>query len=89
MLFRSLGNPKSIFFFMGLLPGFFHIPTLTLIDVVVIVGMSAGVLLLGNVLWALAAHWARAILGSPRMLARVDRASGGALIGAGAYIAAS
>jgi hypothetical protein len=27
------------------------------------------------------------VLGTPRMLRRVDRASGGALIGAGAYIA--
>ena len=87
-LLVNLGNPKSIFFFMGLLPGFFHIPTLTAADVTVIVATSAGVLLLGNVLWVLAAHWARAVLNTPRMLRRVDRASGGALIGAGAYIAA-
>ncbi|HET7408649.1 MAG TPA: LysE family translocator [Paracoccaceae bacterium] len=88
-LLVNLGNPKSIFFFMGLLPGFFHIATLTAVDVAIIVGMSAGVLLLGNILWALAAHWARAVLGTPHVLRRVDRASGGALIGAGAYIAAS
>lgn len=88
-LLVNLGNPKSIFFFMGLLPGFFHIPSLTAADVVVIVAMSAGVLLLGNILWALAAHSARAVLNTPRMLRRVDRASGAALIGAGGYIAAS
>lgn len=88
-LLVNLGNPKSIFFFMGLLPGFFHIPTLTPADVAVIVAMSSGILLLGNILWALAAHWARAVLSTPRMLRRVDRASGGALIGAGAFIAAS
>lgn len=88
-LLVNLGNPKSIFFFMGLLPGFFHIADLTAVDVAIIVAMSAGVLFLGNVLWALAAHRARAILSTPRMLRRVDRASGTALIGAGTWIAAS
>lgn len=88
-LFVGLGNPKSILFFMGLLPGFFHIPSLTGPDIVIIVGMSGGVLLLGNLLWALGAERARRLLATPRMLARVDRISGGALIGAGAYIAAS
>jgi threonine/homoserine/homoserine lactone efflux protein len=87
-LLVNLGNPKSIFFFMGLLPGFFRISELSPLDIGVIVGLSAGILFLGNVVWALAAHHARALLGTPRMLRRVDRASGGALIGAGAYIAA-
>ncbi len=88
-LLVNLGNPKSIFFFMGLLPAFFDIATLTMADIVVIVAMSAGVLFVGNLLWAAAAHGARRWLGTPRMLRRVDRASGGALIGAGSYIAAS
>ena len=88
-LLVNLGNPKSIFFFMGLLPAFFHIATLTALDVVVIVAMSAGVLFVGNVIWAAAAHSARAAAVTPRMLRRVDRLSGGALIGAGAYIATS
>ncbi len=83
----NLGNPKSIFFFMGLLPAFFHVAALTTADVVVIVAMSAGLPFVGNVVWAAAAHAARRLLSTPRMLRRVDRASGGALIGAGAYIA--
>ena len=86
-LLVNLGNPKSIFFFMGLLPAFFHIAELTTADIVVIVAMSAGVLFVGNLVWAAAAHSARRLLSTPRMLRRVDRASGGALIGAGAYIA--
>ena len=88
-LLVNLGNPKSIFFFMGLLPGFFHIAALTPVDVAIIVIMSAGVLLGGNILWALAAHRARTLLSTPAWLRRVDRASGGALIGAGALVAAS
>lgn len=85
----NLGNPKSVFFFMGLLPGFFHIATLTALDVAVIVGMSAVLPLLGNVLWALVAHRARAVLATPAMRRRVDCVSGGALIGAGGWIAGS
>lgn len=88
-LLVNLGNPKSIFFFMGLLPAFFPIARLTALDVAVIVAMSSGVLLIGNLLWAAAAHRARAVLSTPVWLRRVDRASGGALIGAGGYIAAT
>lgn len=87
-LLVGLGNPKTILFFMGLLPGFFHIPSLTAADVAVIVGMSGAVLLIGNILWGLGASRARRLLATPGMLARVDRISGGTLIGAGAYIAA-
>jgi threonine/homoserine/homoserine lactone efflux protein len=86
-LLVNLGNPKSIFFFMGLLPAFFDIASLTAADIVVIVAMSAGLPFLGNLAWAAAAYGARRVLSTPRMLRRVDRASGGALIGAGAYIA--
>ena len=39
-LLVNLGNPKSIFFFMGLLPGFFHIAALTAVDVAIIDGAS-------------------------------------------------
>lgn len=86
-LFVGLGNPKTILFFMGLLPGFFHIPSLTAVDIAVIVLMSGFVLLLGNILWGVGAHHARLLLATPRLRARIDRISGGTLIGAGAYIA--
>jgi threonine/homoserine/homoserine lactone efflux protein len=88
-LLVNLGNPKSIFFFMGLLPAFFHIAGLSALDIVVIVAMSAVVPFLGNLVWAAAVHSARRLLSTPRMLRRVDRLSGGALIGAGTYIATS
>jgi threonine/homoserine/homoserine lactone efflux protein len=88
-LLVNLGNPKSIFFFMGLLPAFFHIAALTAADIAIIVAMSAGGPFLGNLVWAAAAHGARRVLATPRMLRRVDRVSGSALIGAGAYIAST
>jgi len=88
-LLVSLGNPKAIFFFVGVLPSFFDMTALSPADVAIIVALSALVPFLGNVVWALAAHGARDVLATPRMVRRVNQASGGALTGAGVYIAAS
>ena len=85
----NLGNPKSIVFFIGILPNLFDMTALTVPDIVVILVMSAAVPFLGNLFWALAAHRARRFLTSARAVRRVNQASGGALAGAGAYIAAS
>ncbi|MEM7212489.1 MAG: LysE family translocator [Pseudomonadota bacterium] len=85
----NLGNPKSIVFFIGILPNLFDITALTIADVVVILILSAIVPFLGNVVWALAAHRARRFLKSARAVRRVNQASGGALAGAGAVIAVS
>lgn len=88
-LLVNLGNPKSIFFFAGVLPSFFAFGTLTALDIAIIVIMSAVVPFLGNCFWAAAAHRARDLLRSERAVRRVNQASGGALVGAGAFIAAS
>ncbi|MEL7469685.1 MAG: LysE family translocator [Pseudomonadota bacterium] len=85
----NLGNPKSIVFFIGILPNLFDIPTLTGLDIAIILVMSAAVPFLGNVVWALAANRARRFLTSARAVRRVNQASGGALAGAGAVIAAT
>ena len=85
----NLGNPKSIVFFIGILPNLFDIPSLTLPDIAVILLLSALVPFLGNVVWALAAHRARRMLTSARAVRRVNQASGGALAGAGVVIAAT
>ena len=85
----NLGNPKSIVFFIGILPNLFDITALTTLDVIVILVMSAAVPFLGNVVWALIANRARRFLTSARAVRRVNQASGGALAGAGAVIAAS
>ncbi len=85
----NLGNPKSILFFVGILPNLFDMAALTAIDVAVIVIMSAVVPFLGNVVWAAAAQGARRFLRSSRAVRRVNQVSGGALAGAGVAIAAS
>ena len=85
----NLGNPKSIVFFIGLLPTLFDLSALTWADAAVILAMSAAVPFLGNLVWAGAAHRARAYLASAAAVKRVNQASGGALAGAGAVIAAT
>lgn len=85
----NLGNPKSIVFFIGLLPTLFDLSRLTWADTIVIVIMSAAVPFLGNLLWAGVAHRARRFLSSRTAVKRVNQASGGALAGAGAVIAAT
>ena len=85
----NLGNPKSIVFFIGILPTLFNLGTLTSLDITIILAMSAIVPFLGNVVWAAAAHRARRLLSSAAAVRRVNQASGGALAGAGAVIAAS
>ncbi|MFK7942829.1 MAG: LysE family translocator [Paracoccaceae bacterium] len=85
----NLGNPKSIVFFIGILPNLFDISNLTEVDVLVILVMSALVPFLGNLFWALVAQRARQFLTSAKSVRRVKQASGGALAGAGAFIAAT
>jgi len=85
----NLGNPKSIVFFIGILPNLFDVRALGAPDIAIILAMSAAVPFLGNVVWAGAAHRARRLLSSSAAVRRVNQASGGALIGAGAVIAAT
>ena len=85
----NLGNPKSIVFFIGILPTIFHLGQVTWLDTAIIVVMSAVVPFLGNMVWAAAAHRARRLLSSATAVRRVNQASGGALMGAGAVIAAT
>ena len=85
----NLGNPKSIVFFIGILPNLFDMTSLTAMDIAVILFLSALVPFLGNVVWAAAAQRARRFLTSAKAVRRVNQASGGALAGAGAFIAAT
>ena len=85
----NLGNPKSIVFFIGLLPTLFDLGRLTTADIAVILAMSATVPFAGNVVWAAVAHRARRYLSSAAAVRRVNQASGGALAGAGAVVAAT
>jgi len=82
-----VGNPKAILFYLGILPGFFSLTTLSVVDTAAIVGVSALIPLLGNLLFALLIDRARALLQTPTALARLNRIAGGLLIAVGVVIA--
>jgi threonine/homoserine/homoserine lactone efflux protein len=81
-----VGNPKAILFYMGVLPGFFDLRTVTVWDIAVICGMSMAIPLMGNLVLAAMIGRARALLTSPDALARVNRVAGALLILVGLVI---
>lgn len=81
-----VGNPKAILFYMGALPGFFDLSRVTAIDTGLIIAVSAGVTLGGNLVLALFLGQARALLSSPKALRRMNIGSGVMLIGVGLVI---
>lgn len=81
-----LGNPKAILFYMGILPGFFDIASLTVQDVAIICLLSAIMPMLGNLILAVFVHKARALVASAGAVARMNRVAGMLLIGVGIAI---
>ncbi|WP_071674461.1 LysE family translocator [Nioella nitratireducens] len=82
-----LANPKAVLFYMGMLPGFFDLTTLTRSDVAVIALISMGVPLVGNLMFSAFVDRARRLITSPGALATVNRVAGGLLIGVAGIIA--
>lgn len=81
-----IGNPKAILFYMGALPGFFTLGSLTAPDIIAILGVSMAVPTLGNLGLALFLDRARQLLSSPRAIRRLNVTSGCLLIGVGLII---
>ena len=81
-----IGNPKAILFYMGALPGFFTLDTLTPADIALIIAISAAIPMAGNLGLALFLDKARQLLSSPESLRRLNVASGVLLIGVGLVI---
>jgi threonine/homoserine/homoserine lactone efflux protein len=81
-----IGNPKAILFYMGMLPGFFDIQTLTWADIAVICAVSMAIPLAGNLALAWFIGRARALLTSPTALRRTNIIAGVLLIGVGLVI---
>jgi len=74
------GNPKAILFYMGILPGFFPVGTLTAADVVVIAAISAVIPFTGNIMLAMALDQVSQLLQSARLRRQINRATGLVLI---------
>jgi threonine/homoserine/homoserine lactone efflux protein len=81
-----IGNPKAILFYMGALPGFFTLGTLTGVDIALIILISAAIPMLGNLGLALFLDRARQLLSSPESLRKLNVTSGILLIGVGLAI---
>lgn len=75
-----LGNPKAILFYMGFLPGFFDLSTLTRPDIVAICFVSATIPLVGNLILGASVGAVRAIMTSPKALRRMNIGAGSLLI---------
>ncbi|MRU15630.1 LysE family translocator [Roseovarius sp. A21] len=84
-----LGNPKAILFYMGMLPGFFDLASVTPLDIVAIVAISFIVPLGGNLTMAFFIDRLRRLLASPRALRRTNIVSGVLLIVVAGLIAVS
>ena len=81
-----LGNPKAILFYMGVLPGFFDLTSLTWADIAVICFLSLIIPLVGNLFLSISVDRARRLLGSPKALSRTNLTAGIALICVGLVI---
>ena len=81
-----IGNPTAILFYMGALPGFFTLETLTTPDIVAIIALSALIPMAGNLGLALFLDRARQLLSSPESVRRLNVTSGILLIGVGLVI---
>ncbi|MBI1169842.1 LysE family translocator [bacterium] len=75
-----IGNPKAILFYMGVLPGFFDLASLTRADTMAILAVSAAVPLAGNLCLALFLSGARTLLSSPKRVQTLNRVAGGLLL---------
>ena len=85
----AIGNPKSILFYLTVLPGFFDLSRLNGGDIAAILAVSATVPLLGNLGLALFLDRARDLISSPDRVAVLNRISGVLLILVGIAIALS
>ena len=81
-----VGNPKAILFYMGVLPGFFDLRTVTVWDIAAICGLSMAIPLIGNLVLAATIDRARRLLTSPSALAKVNRVAGALLMLVGLVI---
>ena len=81
-----LSNPKAILFYIGVLPGFFDLSHVTLLDIVAICTISAVLPFLGNLTLSIMVDRVRHLLSSPATLRKVNTISGILLIFVGVII---
>ena len=81
-----IGNPKAALFYLGILPGFFNLTELTLLDCAAIALVSALIPFIGNLALAVMIEKSRAILNSTSAMKKLNILSGCLLIFVGLLI---
>lgn len=84
----TLGNPKTMIFYLAITPTLVDLRTITLPDYAILAAVTAAVLIVVLVPYLVLAARARLILNSPRMLKRMNRIAATFLGGAAVTIAA-
>lgn len=84
----TLGNPKAIAFYLGLLPTVIDLTKpISWMDFVLLTVIVAVVMLIIGLAYAALAAWARVMLSTPKALRWLNRVTGGILAGAAVWIA--
>ena len=81
-----LGNPKAVLFYIGVLPGFFDLRSISAPDIAAILAVSVLIPLIGNLSIALLVGHVRGFLTAPRTLRRINLVSGVMLVFVGLVI---
>ncbi len=84
----TLGNPKVILFYAGFLPTFIDLSELQTLDIIIIAGLVASILIVVLGTYSFAASRARVLFTSPRAIKVLNRGAGTVMIGTGIVVAA-
>jgi threonine/homoserine/homoserine lactone efflux protein len=87
-LSMTLGNPKTMVFFLAILPQVVSVETMSAFTIAELCVLMAVILAAIMVFYAALADRARRFIASPRQMRMVNRATGGLLAGVAAAIAA-
>jgi threonine/homoserine/homoserine lactone efflux protein len=85
----SASNPKVILFYIAFLPTFMDLSALSRGDIIIAAFLTLIGLMVGLMMIAIVASSTRRYIHSPRGQKALNRASGGIMIGAGAYLASN
>jgi threonine/homoserine/homoserine lactone efflux protein len=83
----TLGNPKTMIFYLALTPTIVDLHAMTVADYGILAGVTVVVLLVVLVPYLVLAAKARSLLAAPRALKALNRAAAGFMMGAAATIA--
>jgi threonine/homoserine/homoserine lactone efflux protein len=87
-LFITLGNPKVIIFYLGMLPTFVNLTSLGAMDVVLVASVISVVLGVVMLAYAYLAARARAVFQNPTAEQAFNRVGGGIMVATGSILAA-